>query len=281
MESVYKLSKYSQKIDEACRTNQLNKVMEYNKHELAYINKLSKYFGNQKGGATVEQVVEAVKELVDVVVDDKNMEMNTFLQAIDNAVEGKILEIFGRVQLLTKGDILQKVGALKEQKDEQEATLQQVTDNFKQVNHEFKQQNTTRAQDLKQAQDDLAKAVAESLAKDKAQAELAQAKDQTSLIRELQDRLNKIGEENMKKISTIERESEERYKSYIKCDEELTKASEQVQALHQDLKTVREQVATESKAKEEAQAELAQAHQALADNLAKLETQRLAASSGL
>ena len=64
MESVYKLSKYSQKIDEACRTNQLNKVMEYNKHELAYINKLSKYFGNQKGGATVEQVFAAIREAI-------------------------------------------------------------------------------------------------------------------------------------------------------------------------------------------------------------------------
>jgi hypothetical protein len=69
MDSVYKLSKYSQKIDEACRTNQLNKVMEYNKHELAYINKLSKYFGNQKGGATAEQVVGAVSRLVQKVVD--------------------------------------------------------------------------------------------------------------------------------------------------------------------------------------------------------------------
>jgi chromosome segregation ATPase len=64
MDSVYKLSKYSQKIDEACRAKQLNKVMEYNKHELTYINKLSKYFGNQKGGSTVQDVVGAVEEVL-------------------------------------------------------------------------------------------------------------------------------------------------------------------------------------------------------------------------
>ena len=67
MDSVYKLSKYSQKIDEACRAKQLNKVMEYNKHELTYINKLSKYFGNQKGGAGVEEVVEVVKVVLEEV----------------------------------------------------------------------------------------------------------------------------------------------------------------------------------------------------------------------
>jgi chromosome segregation ATPase len=71
MDSVYKLSKYSQKIYEACRAKQLNKVMEYNKHELAYINKLSKYFGNQKGGAdtTIKDVVDAVGEVLKEVAD--------------------------------------------------------------------------------------------------------------------------------------------------------------------------------------------------------------------
>jgi uncharacterized protein (UPF0305 family) len=65
MESVYKLSKYSQKIGEACRAKQLDKVIEYNKHELAYINKLSKYFNNQKGGANVDEVFDVLKEAID------------------------------------------------------------------------------------------------------------------------------------------------------------------------------------------------------------------------
>ena len=64
MDSVYKLSKYSQKIGEACRAKQLDKVIEYNKHELAYINKLSKYFNNQKGGAKVEQIFAAIQEAI-------------------------------------------------------------------------------------------------------------------------------------------------------------------------------------------------------------------------
>jgi hypothetical protein len=65
MDSVYKLTKYSQKIDEACRSKQLDKVIEYNKHELTYINKLSKYFGNQKGGAaTVEELFGAIEEVL-------------------------------------------------------------------------------------------------------------------------------------------------------------------------------------------------------------------------
>ena len=85
MDSVYKLSKYSQKIDEACRAKQLNKVMEYNKHELTYINKLSKYFGNQKGGATtVKEVVDAVEvvlgEVAGIVIrkDAKIDELSKF-----------------------------------------------------------------------------------------------------------------------------------------------------------------------------------------------------------
>jgi chromosome segregation ATPase len=113
MESVYKLSKYSQKIDEACRTNQLNKVMEYNKHELAYINKLSKYFGNQKGGAEVEDVVDAVTKLVQKVVNGKDAKMNEFLHDIDNAVEPKEEggEAFRLEQLIPR-NILDKVDRL-------------------------------------------------------------------------------------------------------------------------------------------------------------------------
>jgi chromosome segregation ATPase len=86
MDSVYKLSKYSQKIDEACRAKQLNKVMEYNKHELTYINKLSKYFGNQKGGATVEEVVgevEAVLREVAEVVRGKDNEIKQVRNLFD------------------------------------------------------------------------------------------------------------------------------------------------------------------------------------------------------
>jgi chromosome segregation ATPase len=69
MDSVYKLTKYSQKIDEACRSKQLDKVIEYNKHELTYINKLSKYFGNQKGGATVDDVIAEIDKVLEKARD--------------------------------------------------------------------------------------------------------------------------------------------------------------------------------------------------------------------
>jgi chromosome segregation ATPase len=130
MESVYKLSKYSQKIDEACRTNQLNKVMEYNKHELAYINKLSKYFGNQKGGATVELVVAAVQDLVQAVVGDRDRvigllqqsvrEKSSVIEQIKGVIEGKAFSIgVGEAQTaLRPEDVLRKVQTLKQERDE-------------------------------------------------------------------------------------------------------------------------------------------------------------------
>lgn len=132
MESVYKLSKYSQKISEACRAKQLDKVMEYNQHELAHINKLSKYFGNQKGGATVDQVVGAVGDLVKDVVADRNevirelqqsVEKNSKVIAqIDNEVEGEgafsLSEIAGKAQPAPQPtDVLRKVKNLKEESD--------------------------------------------------------------------------------------------------------------------------------------------------------------------
>lgn len=133
MESVYKLSKYSQKISEACRSKQLDKVMEYNKHELAHINKLSKYFGNQKGGATVDQVVGAIGELVRDVVADRDASISTLQQLveknskviaqIDNEVEGeKAIDLSdegGEAQPApTPAVVLQKVKNLKEERDE-------------------------------------------------------------------------------------------------------------------------------------------------------------------
>ena len=117
MESVYKLSKYSQKISEACRAKQLNKVMEYNQHELAHINKLSKYFGNQKGGADVQAVVKAVSELVQAVVTDKDAEMKSFLQDINEQIkleEEKAFSLEGEQspQQLLPRKILDKVDML-------------------------------------------------------------------------------------------------------------------------------------------------------------------------
>jgi hypothetical protein len=208
MESVYKLSKYSQKIDEACRTNQLNKVMEYNKHELAYINKLSKYFGNQKGGATAELVVEAVKELVQTVNASKDAKMNEFLQQIDNAVEPKAFDVFVDPPQLIPDEILQKVRELKK--------------------HE------------------------------------SSAQEHLNHVRELQGKLERIGKENMEKILLVQNESDERYRSYIKCTDELSQAQEDAKRHADKIKEVQAELA-QAKAQVRAQAaELAKAKDELA-----------------
>jgi hypothetical protein len=204
MESVYKLSKYSQKIDEACRAKQLDKVMEYNQHELAHINKLSKYFGNQKGGATVEKVVEAVSRLVQEVVNGKDAKMNEFLQEIDNAVElkeGKAVSL--RTQPLTTDVILQKVGALKIQ--------------------------------------------------------ASKAQEHINHVRELQGRLDRIVEDNRGKILSAQSQYDEMYKLYEKSKVDIAQAQRQAQALQERLDAVSAEAITESRAKEKAQNELAEA----------------------
>lgn len=104
MDSVYKLTKYSQKIDEACRSKQLDKVIEYNKHELTYINKLSKYFGNQKGGATVDDVIAVIdtvlreaqdkvngltesNKLAIVTIKERDEQIKTITKQLENKIE--------------------------------------------------------------------------------------------------------------------------------------------------------------------------------------------------
>jgi hypothetical protein len=63
MDSVYKLTKYSQKITDACQKKQYEKIGLYNKHENLYIKKLNEYFGNQKGGADLEELNKFFREI--------------------------------------------------------------------------------------------------------------------------------------------------------------------------------------------------------------------------
>jgi chromosome segregation ATPase len=63
MDSVYKLTKYSQKITDACQKKQYEKIGLYNKHENLYIKKLNEYFGNQKGGATLDDLLAFFNEI--------------------------------------------------------------------------------------------------------------------------------------------------------------------------------------------------------------------------
>jgi chromosome segregation ATPase len=87
MDSVYKLSKYSQKISEACRAKQLDKVMEYNNHELAYINKLSKYFNNQKGGASAEQIIAVIERIIEKRTNELEEEIRNLKAELTNKIE--------------------------------------------------------------------------------------------------------------------------------------------------------------------------------------------------
>jgi DNA repair exonuclease SbcCD ATPase subunit len=193
MESVYKLSKYSQKISEACRTNQLNKVMEYNQHELAHINKLSKYFGNQKGGAEVGDVVGAVGELVQDVVADRNRvidrlqqsvrEKSRDIEQIDKVFEGEKAFKLSEAQSAPQPEVvLQKVQKLKQEKD-------RLT-----RENETLQGEMSAAQGSISRNDDALVRIQKALELkiqelEQAKQELAQARSQTS---DLQQRLNTV-----------------------------------------------------------------------------------------
>ena len=273
MESVYKLSKYSQKIDEACRTNQLNKVMEYNKHELAYINKLSKYFGNQKGGATVGDVVGAVSRLVQAVVDDRDRaidllqqsvrDKSSVIEQIDDVIEGEKGIELGESVAPQPADVLKKVKVLKQEKDVQKARLQQVTDELQRVNSGFQQQNAQHAHDLKQAQDDLATAqrqahdLQESLqkvaeqataqAKEKAQANAeladvrAQAKDELTKVKAEAEKQKGIANSSIGAIRTIQTELAQVKEELAKTQKEVDDTKQVLQYTTLELQTLQAQ----------------------------------------
>ena len=91
MDSVYKLTKYSQKITDACQKKQYEKVGLYNKHENLYIKKLNEYFCNQKGGANMDDVT-ALFEAMARAVDGMNADKETQAQEIAH-LKSKALQL--------------------------------------------------------------------------------------------------------------------------------------------------------------------------------------------
>ncbi len=166
MESVYKLSKYSQKIGEACRAKQLNKVMEYNKHELAYINKLSKYFNNQKGGASVEDVLEVIQHLIGEIKEKHEREMMSKLKELEQTNEQQLQQLeqqyknkiinaelderamFSRMKVVEREEQLWLI-----EKDKLEEKIQIQTQELAQVKEELAQVKEELANSLQRLQE--------------------------------------------------------------------------------------------------------------------------------
>jgi chromosome segregation ATPase len=88
MDSVYKLTKYSQKITDACQKKQYEKVGLYNKHENLYIKKLNEYFCNQKGGANMA-AVKALFETMALAVEGMRRELSDTKEEVDKISRDK------------------------------------------------------------------------------------------------------------------------------------------------------------------------------------------------
>jgi hypothetical protein len=174
MESVYKLSKYSQKINEACRAKQFDRVIEYNKHELAYINKLSKYFGNQKGGATFQEVMDVFVRVIKQAVQLNQVKLDNVTRELEaaKAAEADALKKGENAKSATRTGVQALQQALQQAKD---ATTAKDKAEVAQERAEA----TTRS--LQQAKNEAeAAAAAATAAKDKAEAvtlTLQQTKD--------------------------------------------------------------------------------------------------------
>jgi len=132
MESVYKLSKYSQKISEACRAKQLDKVMEYNNHELAYINKLSKYFNNQKGGATADDIIAVIVRIIEKRTNELQEDIRNLTAELSNKNE----DITQLSKLIENRDKL-----LKKQAETYQLQLKQLNQQLEVLQKELAQAN--------------------------------------------------------------------------------------------------------------------------------------------
>lgn len=99
MDSVYKLTKYSQKITDACQKKQYEKIGLYNKHENLYIKKLNEYFCNQKGGATADDLRDFFGKITDSISDiiknnkDLTQQLETKQETFDKTLQDYQKEI--------------------------------------------------------------------------------------------------------------------------------------------------------------------------------------------
>jgi chromosome segregation ATPase len=127
MDSVYKLTKYSQKITDACQKKQYEKIGLYNKHENLYIKKLNEYFCNQKGGAAVD-------------------ELRTFFSTITD----KISDI-----IRVNKELTEKVDTDKARFESDKLELQKEIDRVKSLNEDLRDNERSLGRDIWQLQEQL------------------------------------------------------------------------------------------------------------------------------
>jgi chromosome segregation ATPase len=282
MDSVYKLSKYSQKIDEACRAKQLDKVMEYNKHELAYINKLSKYFGNQKGGATVDEVVKAVEQVlgeVAVVVEIKNNTIEDLKSQVSTLNEKNKKENDIHKQQLQKLDEerIRADEAMIRLSSECETTKEQLEafnkanqavkgkiEQFKAENQRLQDELLNQTSAKKLAEDTLTatKEEVEKLKEKLASAQQAQGQDQGQL-QKLESEFKEILQEKDKKIQKAEKTNSDLQQ--VITDDRDRHAIEK-EALQAEINRTIQELATAQQAQEDAK----QIQQALQETVREL-----------
>ncbi len=311
MESVYKLSKYSQKISEACRSKQLDKVMEYNKHELAHINKLSKYFGNQKGGANVQEVVDAVGDLVRDVVADRNRLIDKLQQSvqkkdsviaqIDDVIEERAIslsEVAGVVQTAPKPeDVLKKVQKLKEKGDEltkanealqrEKGASQGAASKDVDILAGVRASLENKVQELAQANQELdqarsqTEALQQSLTKVSSQAsELSTKNDELVVqIRQLEHELTNaqakadVQSQAIKELEEANTQLEVQARALAKVQQNSKKTSDAMVKLEGELKAAKAQIQTQADAQADAQAKHKQALAKAQEELIQAKTQ--------
>ena len=302
MDSVYKLSKYSQKIGEACRAKQLDKVIEYNKHELAYINKLSKYFNNQKGGATVEQIFAAIQEAIyrQTAKLEKQVENldRLLVKAVKEATDAKqILQttITELVQVKQNNETLS--GQIKNAtqtlhaKEEELTTvkarnlrLQTELNEFTREKESLITQQTADKNELKAKEEELAttkqqlqalqsaqeQGQGQELAQLQLQEELATANKKNEEAVQIIEKLKQTIEENMSDIKKIKSQAQE---EHARVQTELAQAHKECDEAKQELTEVHNQAEQDQLQLGELKQELDTTKQELQELLQKLNQQ--------
>jgi chromosome segregation ATPase len=281
MESVYKLSKYSQKISEACRAKQLDKVMEYNNHELAYINKLSKYFNNQKGGAGVDEVFAAIREAINKQTAKLEEQVLELRRALEKAVKEADQERQGHV------DAMQKTQQTKEAK---EAELARVTQQLQVLRTTHAQEQGQQVAQL-QLQEDLVKTKQELATVTGKNQEAVKTieqlqrniKENMTTIQQLQtqslemeilnEKLTRTQEEVQKTLKKLQEEKQQQEATTATTAQQAQQDQLQLARVKAELDTTKQELAQAQQERTDAKQELAKVQQALEESSLKLQAQ--------
>ena len=138
MDSVYKLTKYSQKITDACKNKQYEKIGLYNKHENLYIKKLNEYFCNQKGGADMTDVTTLFERMAHAV--------NAMREGLDHNA-GEVLQL--RQQLQGMDELRQQLQGMEQELEGMGQLRQHLRSTEEQLGTAVQEKNDTEQRSQK------------------------------------------------------------------------------------------------------------------------------------